>query len=87
MCHVALRWLTTWAKDRATQRCDPSVVPGAESGRAPDQHVRPRFFTTLTHHSTLGTQAINLPGTMPGLPPQDALYHSLTSTRHNSSSR
>jgi hypothetical protein len=28
----ALRCQTTWTEDRATQRCDPSAAPGAETG-------------------------------------------------------
>ena len=35
MAFLALRCLTAWTEDRATQRCDPSAVPGAETeGRA-----------------------------------------------------
>ena len=32
MTSPALRCQTTWTEDRATQRCDPSAVPGAETG-------------------------------------------------------
>jgi hypothetical protein len=32
MFPLALRCQTTWTEDRATQRCDPSAAPGAETG-------------------------------------------------------
>lgn len=32
MASVALRCLAAWTEDRATQRCDPSAAPGAETG-------------------------------------------------------
>ena len=32
MTSPALRCLTAWTEDRATQRCDPSAAPGAETG-------------------------------------------------------
>jgi len=38
MPHAALRSTLAWAEDRATQRCDPSADPGAETdagGRKP----------------------------------------------------
>lgn len=39
MASLALRCLTAWTEDRATQRCDPSAVPGAETGA----RAKPRF--------------------------------------------
>jgi hypothetical protein len=47
MSRDALHTILTWAEDRATQRCDPSAVPGAESDeRAAVQHtaVRPSLL-------------------------------------------
>jgi hypothetical protein len=32
MTNGALQTMVTWAEDRATQRCDPSAVPGAKTG-------------------------------------------------------
>jgi hypothetical protein len=32
MVSPGLGWESTWTEDRATQRCDPSAVPGAETG-------------------------------------------------------
>ena len=39
MASLALRCLTAWTEDRATQGCDRSAVPGAETGAA----AKPRF--------------------------------------------
>ena len=47
MSRDALHTILTWAEDRATQRCDPNAVPGAESEeRAAVQHaaVRPSLL-------------------------------------------
>ena len=40
MFSPALRCLTTWTEDRATQRCDPSAVPGAETGAEAKLNLR-----------------------------------------------
>ena len=37
----AAEWLLTWAEDRATQRCDPSADPGAETGDGAWHSLRP----------------------------------------------
>jgi hypothetical protein len=64
-------------------RSNPSADPGAKTeGRAVrhDAAARPSTFG-------IGTKAINLRGTMPRLPRQDAHHNSLTPDTENSSSR
>jgi hypothetical protein len=71
-----------WMEDRATQECDPSADPGAKTeGRAVATRAaaRPPFG--------IGAKAINSRGTMPRMPRQDALQHSLTPISQHSSSR
>jgi hypothetical protein len=47
----ALQPQTTWAEDRALQRCNPSAVPGVGVKTGPDQ-VRPgHTHTSQQHHS------------------------------------
>ena len=41
MRHAALRCHVTWAEDRATQRCDPSADPGAETDEGGTMPPRP----------------------------------------------
>ena len=72
----------TWAEDRATQRCDPSADPGAETEeRAASQAA------ALTPTFGIGVQAKNLRGTTPRTSRHDVLHNSLTSTGQNSISR
>ena len=59
MFPLALRCQTTWTEDRATQRCDPSAVPGAETGAEAKPQLR---LAPLLHRSGIGTKAINLRG-------------------------
>lgn len=79
---AALQPDSAWAEDRATQRCDPSASQGprSELGLSTPGLRSPS-------HSDLGTKAINLRGTMPRLPQQDAMHHSLTPTSQLSISR
>ena len=51
----------TWAEDRATQRCDPSADPGAETGAG----AKLRFAPLPSPRSGIGAKAINLRGRMP----------------------
>jgi hypothetical protein len=52
----ALQQRTTWAEDRALQRCNPSAVPGVGVKTGPDQvsrdQVRPGRFTTSHQHQS-----------------------------------
>jgi hypothetical protein len=48
MALLALRCLTAWTEDRATQRCDPSAAPGAETeGRADAVRSAARTYQPL----------------------------------------
>ena len=59
MFPLALGCQTTWTEGRATQRCDPSAVPGAETGAEAKPQLR---LAPLLHRSGIGTKAINLRG-------------------------
>ena len=47
MCQQKLRSEMTWAEDRATQRCDPSAVPGAKTGAGAGNRLAPLPFHPL----------------------------------------
>jgi transposase InsO family protein len=78
-----LKHQTTWTEDRATQRCDPSAVPGAESeGWAVRHHQAPPSFPLHSRHQCAKPDwhdaTVNT-GTMP--------LNSLTPSDQNSISR
>ena len=82
----ALQSTSAWAEDRALLRSNPSADPGAKTGAGRSE--LPACAPVPTHDSSgIGTNAINLRGTMPRHPGQDVLHHSLTPTGRNSSSR
>jgi hypothetical protein len=79
-----LQHQTTWAEDRATQRCDPSADPGGRDrrmGGAPAQQAPPSFPFDLGHQSDKPDwhDATVTTGRMP--------FNSLTTHDQNSSSR
>jgi hypothetical protein len=41
MVHALLQPTLAWAEDRATQRCDPSAVPGAKTGAGAGHSLAP----------------------------------------------
>jgi transposase InsO family protein len=75
----AVQHRMNWAEDRATQRCDPSAVPAAESeGRAV---TPPSFPLHSWHHSDKPSRQDA------AIPSAGCLPNSLTPTGQNSSSR
>jgi hypothetical protein len=83
MDSAALRCEMNWAEDRAPQRCDPSADPGAKTeARAASLPASPALL-----RFGIGAKALNLRGTKPRNPWQDALHISLTLDGCHSSSR
>ena len=52
MPSVALQPDSAWAEDRATQRCDPSAVPGAEVGVGAQPRWAPLPFLLRSWHQS-----------------------------------
>ena len=77
MVRGALQPDMTWAEDRAPVRTDPSADPGAKTEGGRCCLSTPPY---LPSPFGIGTQALNLRGTMPRPFRQDALQHSLTPT-------
>ena len=77
-----LQHQTTWAEDRATQRCDPSAVPGVGVKRC----AGPRIGASPnTLH--FNTNALNLIGMTPTVTTGTTPFNSLTPEGQNSISR
>jgi putative transposase len=74
---------STWTEDRATQRCDPSADPGAETGVGAKHRFAPLPSSRLRDQHSSDKPSRQDAATLP----QDALHQSLTPSRSNSSSR
>lgn len=90
MQNDALQPRTTWAEDRATQRCDPSAVPGAKTGAGARSCLVPLPFdpNSQSTKSLRDWQQSDKPSWHDAATLwQDARFNSLTPIRQDSNSR